>query len=46
MIQIERGLGEAKPDADAVSRLVSEIMDKYNAVVNQMMQDARAKQAQ
>jgi hypothetical protein len=43
MIQIERGLDAAKPDVDAVTTLVSGIMDKYNPVVNAITQDARAR---
>ena len=43
MIQIERALMPAKPDADAVTALVSGIMDKYNPVVAAITQDARAR---
>jgi len=43
MIQIERALMPAQPDADAVTTLVSGVMDKYNPVVAAITQDARAR---
>jgi hypothetical protein len=42
MIQIDKALMPAKPDVDATVRLVSAVMDKYNAVVTQITTEARA----
>jgi hypothetical protein len=42
MIQIENALMPAKPDADKVTALVKDVMDKYNAVVADITKDARS----
>jgi tetratricopeptide (TPR) repeat protein len=41
MIQIEQALMPAKPDVDQVTALVKGVMDKYNAVVADVTEDAR-----
>jgi hypothetical protein len=46
MVDIERALMPAKPDADQVTTLVSGVMDKYNAIVAQVTKEAAAKQGQ
>jgi hypothetical protein len=43
MIQIERALGASQPDNDAVTTLVSGIMDKYNPALAAITQEARAR---
>jgi hypothetical protein len=42
MIQIERALMAANPDASQVTTLTAAVMDKYNAVVADITKDARA----
>ena len=42
MIQIEKALMPAQPDADAVIGLVSGVMDRYNAIVAQVTKEARS----
>ena len=42
MIQIENALMPEKPDVAAVTGLVNDVLGKYNAVVAQITQDARA----
>ena len=44
MIQIERALMPDRPNVNEVTALVTEVMDKYNAVVAQITKDARAHQ--
>jgi hypothetical protein len=43
MVDIERALMPAMPDVDAVTRLVSAVMDKYNAIVNDITKEARSR---
>jgi tetratricopeptide (TPR) repeat protein len=43
MVDIERALMPAKPDADQVTTLVSGVMDKYNSIVAQVAKEAAAK---
>ena len=43
MVDIERALMPAKPDADQVTTLVSGVMDKYNSIVAQVTKEAAAK---
>jgi hypothetical protein len=42
MVQIENALMPGKPDAAQVTGLVNDVLAKYNAVVAQITQDARA----
>jgi hypothetical protein len=42
LIEIERALMPAKPDVEQVSALVTAVADRYNAVVAQVMKDARS----
>ena len=42
MISIETALMPAKPDADAVIGLVSDVMGRYNAVVAEVTKEARS----
>jgi hypothetical protein len=41
MIDIERALMPSKPDVDQVSALVTAVTDRYNAIVEQVLKDAR-----
>ena len=41
MIQIEKAIGDAKPDTTALTTLVNGVMDKYNAIVSQVTREAR-----
>jgi hypothetical protein len=43
MAEIDRALKPEKPDVDQVSTLVTRVMDKYNAVVTEIMKDARSR---
>ena len=43
MVDIERALMPAKPDADQVTTLASGVMDKYNSIVAQVAKEAAAK---
>jgi hypothetical protein len=43
MIDIERALMPATPAVDAVSALVSGVLDRYNAIVSQITKEARSR---
>ncbi|HEY7302269.1 MAG TPA: hypothetical protein VH684_30615 [Xanthobacteraceae bacterium] len=42
MIEIEKALTPDKPDSDAVTRLVNDVMSRYNEIVAQIAKEARA----